>query len=192
MNCLVVDTTSKNLAIALLTDSVRDCYVQEVGKSGHSTILLKAIDTVLEKNKVDISQIDTVGVVVGPGSFTGIRIGVSAMSAIAFANCAKRITVTSFDIIAYNRAKVMAAVDAGHGNLYLAECENGVTLQTNFVVAQQAQALDKTSLAFEPCCEYSQALLGVVEKKLANGEFVSVLEPFYMRKSQAEREKDEV
>ncbi len=192
MNCLVVDTTSKKLAVALILDDVTDCYVQEVGKSGHSTILLKAIDELLAKRGVDISQIDTVGVVVGPGSFTGIRIGVSAMSAIAFANGAKRIKVTSFDVIAYNTDKVTAAVDAGHGNLYVAECENGLIKSTSFVTASEAETLNESSLAFEPSVEYSEALIGVCKRKLANDEYVSVLEPYYMRKSQAEREKDEV
>lgn len=78
----------------------------------------------------------------GPGSFTGIRIGVSAMTALAFATGAKRIAITAFELIAYNRRDCIAGVDAGHGNLYLAECKNGKVVKQSFVENGQSDCLD--------------------------------------------------
>lgn len=187
MNCLAIDTTNTKLTVVVIKGGDTICREMEVGKSGHSRLLMPTVDETLKDSGLSIDDIDVVAAVVGPGSFTGIRIGVSAMTAIAFANHSKRIAVTSFELIAYNCAKVLAAVDAGHGNAYCAECEDGEVKKAYFTsdgLPEEAKTL--------PNCELSQALAGVVRKKAERGEFVDVLAPYYMRKSQAEREKDEI
>ncbi len=190
MNCLAIDTTNTKLTVVLLKDDKIYHREIEVGKSGHSRLLMPTVDEVLEEADADISAVEAVAAVVGPGSFTGIRIGVSAMTAIAFANNAKRISVTSFEVISYNCANVLAAVDAGHGNLYCAECENGEVKSARFISDGENNI---PSLAMtKPVCDNWLALAGVVRKKLENGCFQDILSPFYMRKSQAEREKDEI
>lgn len=205
MNCLAIDTTNSKLTVVLLKDDGVFHREIEVGKSGHSRLLMPTVDEVLKEGKTAVSEIDTVAAVVGPGSFTGIRIGVSAMTAIAFANGAKRIGVTSFELIAYNCASVTAVVDAGHGNAYCAECKDGEVISTKFVSADEFKrsSLDANSAGVKetkspqnvrtaPYCESWKALAGAVRKKIDNGCYQPVLSPHYMRKSQAEREKDEV
>lgn len=187
MNCLAVDTTSTKLTVVVLKDGETFKREIEVGKSGHSRLLMPTVDAVLLESGLSVCDINVVGAVVGPGSFTGIRIGVSAMTAIAFANCAKRVAVTSFDLISYNCANVLAVVDAGHGNAYCAECENGKTVKAYFA----SEGIPKGATV-APRCENWEALAGVVREKAERGEFVDVLAPYYMRKSQAEREKDEI
>jgi len=152
---------------------------------------MPTVDEVLKEADITAQELDAVGAVVGPGSFTGIRIGVSAMTALAFATGAKRISVTSFELIAYNCANVLAVVDAGHGNAYCAECVDGEVIKARFVSADE----DKSRLngaKFAPDCENWKALAEVVKKKIADDCYCDVLVPYYMRKSQAEREKDEV
>lgn len=189
-NILAIDTTTTALNVALIKGDESFAYSKELGKSGHSANLMPIVSQILSDNNVDISDIDTVACVVGPGSFTGIRIGVSAMTAIAFANNAKRIAITAFELIAYNRASVLAGVDAGHGNLYVASCLDGVVQEARFVEAKDASALE--NVVFDCAVPMEKALESVALKKAQNGEYVSVIEPYYMRKSQAEREKDEV
>ncbi|MCM1306284.1 MAG: tRNA (adenosine(37)-N6)-threonylcarbamoyltransferase complex dimerization subunit type 1 TsaB [Bacteroides sp.] len=191
MNCLAIDTTNTKLTVVLLKDDEVFHREIEVGKSGHSRLLMPTVDEVLKESKTSIQEIDSVAAVVGPGSFTGIRIGVSAMTAIAFANDAKRISVTSFELIAYNCANVIAVVDAGHGNAYCAECENGEAVSTRFIGADETKHLPKY-VKTAPDVESWKALAGVVKNKLAKCCFQPVLTPYYMRKSQAEREKDDV
>lgn len=190
MYCLGADTTNGNLTLALVGEKISAGVVINIGKSGHSSVLMPAVDAFLKQNGVSVSDIDAVAVVTGPGSFTGIRIGVAAMTAIAFANNAKRIAVTAFELLAYNRQKATAAVDAGHGNLYIAECDGGRVLYATFAEGDEAnRARANGGLVFEPICSASDALIGVIGQKLARGEYVSAFEPFYMRKSQAERER---
>lgn len=191
MNCLAVDTTNMRLTVVLLKGEERFCRELEVGKSGHSSLLMPTVDEVLKEAELDACNLDAIACVVGPGSFTGIRIGVAAMTAIAYATGAKRIAVTSFELIAYNRRNVVAAVDAGHGNVYAARCENGEVISTEFISAEVGGKC-VAGAEYSPICSYSEALIGVVAAKLKKEEFCDVLAPFYMRKSQAEREKDEV
>ncbi len=189
-NILAIDTTTTALNVALIKGDESFTYSKELGKSGHSANLMPIVSQILSDNNVDIADIDTVACVVGPGSFTGIRIGVSAMTAIAFANNAKRIAINAFELIAYNRASVLAGVDAGHGNLYVASCADGVVQEARFVEAKDASVLE--NVVFDCAMPMEKALEAVALKKTQNSEYVSVIEPYYMRKSQAEREKDEV
>lgn len=192
MNILAIDTTSTGLSIALVKNGEMFSYTKEIGKSGHSATLMPSVKAMLDEHEVDVNDIDVIGVVVGPGSFTGIRIGVSAMTALAFATGAKRIAITAFELIAYNRRDCIAGVDAGHGNLYLAECKNGKVVKQSFVENGQKDCLDAEKIDFKPLASVDETLAKVAIRKANDKEFVSVFEPFYMRKSQAEREKDEV
>ena len=112
------------------------------------------------------------------------------MTAIAFATGAKRVSVTTFELIAHRRGEILAAVDAGHGNTYLAKCENGRVLSASFCEA--GEDIDIKNAEYQPLKSVDETLAEVVAQKAKNGEFVNVFEPFYMKKSQAEREKDEV
>ncbi len=190
MNILAIDTTSAVLSVAAIKNEKIFSREINVGKSGHSAILLPTVDEVLQKSGLKPSELDVVAVAVGPGSFTGIRIGVAAMTAIAYASDAKRIAVNTFELIAYNRARITAAIDAGHGNTYLAECENGRIIRMFF--AKSGENTVPSDAIWSPVTNLTEVLTKVVLNKINAGEYVSVFEPVYMRKSQAERNADEI
>lgn len=189
MKAILIDTTSQDLLVVLVDGERVYSDFRSVGLKGHSTILMPVIDELLRGNSVKIEDIDTVGVVVGPGSFTGIRIGVATATALAFSLNAKRIAVTSFEVLAYSRQKATVAVDAGHGNLYVADCEGGKVQSTRFIDGEEARKIDRSAFEFECAINPAVALERIAKAKAQNGEYVQVFEPYYMRKSQAEREK---
>ncbi|MBQ9276446.1 MAG: tRNA (adenosine(37)-N6)-threonylcarbamoyltransferase complex dimerization subunit type 1 TsaB [Clostridia bacterium] len=191
MKAILIDTTSQNLCLVLIDGEKTFASEHEVGKSGHSKVLMPYLDELLSHANVKVDELDTIGVVVGPGSFTGIRIGVATATALAFSLNAKRIAITSFELLAYSRKKASLAVDAGHGNLYVAECENGKVVSTDFIDGDVAKTVNRKKFEFEPAKKYSlSAVLALVAKEKAEkAEYVQVFEPYYMRKSQAEREK---
>lgn len=189
MKAILIDTTTSKLCVALVDGERTFSSLTEVGKSGHAAVLMPVIDALLAGNNVNIDDVDTIGVVVGPGSFTGIRIGVATATALAFSLNAKRIAVTSFELLAYSRQKAAVAVDAGHGNLYVANCENGEIKSTDFIDGEAAKAVDRNTFEFETAGDFVETLVAVAKDKAQKGEYVSVFEPYYMRKSQAEREK---
>lgn len=189
MNILFIDTSSMILTVGTVRGAKVISRSVDAGQKGHTGILLSVIDDVLKKSALDVNDVEAVALVVGPGSFTGIRIGAATATAIAQAVGAKRISVTAFDVLAYNRADVSVAVEAGHGNLYTAKCSGGKTVSTEFVQAQDAKV---ENYVFKPASDPADVLAAIAREKAEKGEFVSVFEPYYMRKSQAERNRDEI
>ncbi len=84
MNILAVDTAGKTLGVALLQDDrlLYECYL-DAGMT-HSETLMPMIDTCLKLCGLTCGDIDLFGVNAGPGSFTGLRIGLAAVKGLAF------------------------------------------------------------------------------------------------------------
>ena len=78
MNILGLDTTGNTLSVAVNRDGklVSEIYIDNGLK--HSTTLMPAVHSALEAAEIKIGEIDVFAVAAGPGSFTGIRIGVAA------------------------------------------------------------------------------------------------------------------
>ena len=83
MMILAMDTTGPSLSVASARDGkiVYECF-QSTGRT-HSERLLPMIDAALQAQGVEAAQLDMLAVTVGPGSFTGVRIGVSAVKGMA-------------------------------------------------------------------------------------------------------------
>ena len=189
MKILAVDTTSTIFTAVLIDGDKTISTSFEVGKSGHSSLILPTVSELMDMGDTKPQDLDAVAVVVGPGSFTGIRIGVSAMTAIAFGTGAKRIAVNSFELLAYNRENAICAIDAGHGHTYVAKVVNGVIVSTEFVEEKDKNTLPE-DIVTTTNCSATETLDKVVRRKWDNGDLVNVFEPFYMRKSQAERNNE--
>lgn len=97
---LAVDTTTSSGSAALLED--RRLVGEVAGESGttHSARLLGAVDLLLRTGGVAVTDIDAFAVAAGPGSFTGIRIGLSTVKALAFASGKPVVPVSSLKALA--------------------------------------------------------------------------------------------
>ena len=191
MNILYFDTSQNVLITGVLKGAENFPRSLDAGKNGHTRLLMGEIDAALAASGLDVGELDAVAAVTGPGSFTGIRIGAATASALCRGTGAKKIAVTEFEVIAYDRGKVVAAVEAGRGNLYVAECDGGEVKRTYFLPSEERGAAKET-FVFAPVSERAATLARIAARKAEKGEFASAFEPFYMRKSQAERTKDEV
>ncbi len=121
MKILCIDTSSEVCSVALLEDDkLIDINEVDNGKT-HSETLMVLVDELLKRNNVDISDINLFGCDVGPGSFTGIRIGVSVIKAMAEVLNAKVASVTSLEVLARNaEGHVIASlIDARNNQVYL-------------------------------------------------------------------------
>lgn len=102
MRLLAIDAATKGLGIAVVDDDKLLATASlNVGKT-HSQRLLPLIDDLMREGGLDINDIDLVAVTVGPGSFTGLRIGISTAKAIAYALKTKIIGVKTIDALAHN------------------------------------------------------------------------------------------
>lgn len=80
---LILDTSTENLVVILEENGEIDTSNCSVHIK-HQEFLLPEIEKILEKNKVQLKDIDTIGVVVGPGSFTGVRLAVATAKAFCY------------------------------------------------------------------------------------------------------------
>lgn len=185
MKALMCDSSRNELLVVLSVDD--KLYTKSVeGKKGHSSLIMKLVDSLFKEAKISPSDIDVFSVCVGPGSFTGIRIGVSVFNALAYATGAKRIEINSFELLSYGISDGVFAIDAGNGNLYVCNKVNG-KYELSFLESGKPIAYEFT----KNDVDYAAAFKNLVEKKFADGEFVSSFKPLYLRKSQAERNFDE-
>jgi tRNA threonylcarbamoyl adenosine modification protein YeaZ len=95
MNYLAFDTSGTFLTVVAKGKEIVVSHISECTRS-HSIILMEEIEKSLEKAGVSVNEIDVFGCCIGPGSFTGIRIGVSTAKAFAYALSKKVLPVTSF------------------------------------------------------------------------------------------------
>lgn len=84
MNILAVDTAGKTAGVALLQDDRLLYEVYLDGGMTHSETLMPMIDTCLKMCGLTCADIDLYAVNAGPGSFTGLRIGLAAVKGLAF------------------------------------------------------------------------------------------------------------
>lgn len=97
---LAIDTAAPRLNLALaLADGRVDTLVEDVAK-GHAEILFDRIATLLTRNRLDYAGIERIAVTTGPGSFTGLRIGLSAARGLALARQINVLGVPSLFAIA--------------------------------------------------------------------------------------------
>ena len=124
MRILAVDTCAKSCSVAV-TDS--GCLAGEVFtrlRQTHSRHLMRMVDMTLEISGMTMKEIDAFAVTRGPGSFTGLRIGISAVKGMALAGRKPMIGVSSLQSLAWPMAApgglVCAILDAGKGEVYSA------------------------------------------------------------------------
>jgi tRNA threonylcarbamoyladenosine biosynthesis protein TsaB len=88
----------------------------------HSATLMPAVDSVLRSAKTALSDIDLMAVVIGPGSFTGLRIGLATVKAFAAVRGAGVVPVPSLEVLAaafpFARQLVAPLIDARRGEVY--------------------------------------------------------------------------
>ena len=85
MYTLFIDTHDKNVLIILYKDGKIFNKINLETKNKHSEVAMPTIDNILKESNVDVSELNSIIVVNGPGSFTGVRIAVTIAKTIAYA-----------------------------------------------------------------------------------------------------------
>ncbi|TFG92965.1 MAG: tRNA (adenosine(37)-N6)-threonylcarbamoyltransferase complex dimerization subunit type 1 TsaB, partial [Syntrophobacterales bacterium] len=126
MITLAVDTSVTTTSVALLEeDDVQAELFLQTGRN-HAEVLLPAIERLLASVGIEKSQIDLFAITVGPGSFTGLRVGVSTVKGLAFVLQKPVVSVCTLDALVMNvphpdaRVTICPMVDAGRGEVYTA------------------------------------------------------------------------
>lgn len=125
MIILAIDTSANLCAASIHADVELGRSVRDLGK-GHAEHLMAVIDESLAAAGKTYADLDRLAVSVGPGSFTGIRVGVSAVRGLALALKIPAIGVTTLEALAFEARQanagrnVLAALDGGRGEIHAA------------------------------------------------------------------------
>lgn len=121
MKILAVDTSSAICSVAILEDDkLIDINELDDGKT-HSENLMPLLDELLKRNSENIKDIEMIACTVGPGSFTGIRIGVATIKPIAEVLNIKVASVMSLEALARNvenKETIVSLIDARNNQVY--------------------------------------------------------------------------
>ena len=122
MKILALETSAKAVSAAVSEDGKILCSgYQDTGLT-HSRTLMPIVEGILKNTELTLADMDAIAVAVGPGSFTGIRIGVAAAKGLCFAAEKPAIAVSTLAAMARNVAfcdgLVVCAMDARRAQVY--------------------------------------------------------------------------
>ena len=222
MKILAIDSTANTSTVALLEDETLIALYTVNTKNTHSETLLPMVKSMLDSCRVTVDDVDALAVANGPGSFTGVRIGVATVKGLAFGKNKKCVAVSTTEALCQNLEGfdgiVCPIMNARRGQVYTCIYKNG-----NPLIDESCMMLDELIPILEAYGEkiyftgdgyelivdreiknkcqtpellrYSNAFsVGkAAYKKIQNGEYTtdSELRVNYLRKPQAEREREE-
>ena len=127
MLILALESSAKAASAALCRDGVLIAQSQQCSGLTHSCTLLPMAEQMLKDTNIALSDVDAIAVARGPGSFTGIRIGVSTAKGLAWGAQKPAIGVSTLEAMAQNAAHIdgliVGAMDARRSQVYNAVFE---------------------------------------------------------------------
>lgn len=230
MKIMAIDTTSNVATVAIIEDSKLIGEFILNHKKTHSQKIMPMIEELMKSAELDINDIDIFAAANGPGSFTGLRIGVATIKALAHATKRRVVGVSTLESLAYNlpycKYIICPIMDARRNQVYngvyewddnvlkvihtdraidIAQClddlkshnkkvvflGDGVDVHREYIKERMGE--DAIFANSNVNAQRASSVAQCAYEKAQKGEDVSFLDlaPFYLRKSQAEREYDE-
>ncbi len=190
MNYLAINTSQSSLTViakkgkTLCVSEVEDAAAQ------HSVRLMPEIDAMLKEANLTLAECDFLACVVGPGSFTGVRIGISAVKGLCLAAGKPALAVTSLDVLAYAErgGARLALVDAGNGFSYACgyDADNNIEYAPARIPAEEVARLESCGYRAVREGDAAKGLQAAVEAKCNEIAPASALKALYLRRSAAE------
>lgn len=208
MKVLGVDTSNKVASVAVFEDNMKLGEQFSDDQKTHSEKVLPLIDNLLHELNITINEIDQFVVCIGPGSFTGIRIGVALVKGLAEGLNKPVIGVTALEgLLTTTKGNVCAIIDAKHENVYAqyrvndtyseAKCININDLLEELSGHDMTFLGDATPIYSELLGSYKtnkniliQRASDLIEYAIKNNlsaKDVIEINPIYLRKAQPER-----
>lgn len=202
MKILAIDTSSKNATVAITENEDKIIELNNNDEKTHSQKLMKMIDEAFKKTNLLLDNIDLIVCCLGPGSFTGVRIGIATAKAFADSKDIPVVGVNSLETLAYSlneEGDICSLIDADHGNMYAGFFK--IKKNKNDELETEKEDLsflnyedEKNSFSkFKIVNSSDDISLGITLAKLGynkykKGEYgnSNILSPVYLRKSQAE------
>lgn len=202
MKILCIDTSSSDTLLGLYEDE-RVVLGEKISSSDHAVRLLVSLEQMLQKTGMQLKDIDVFAVVLGPGSFTGLRIGLSTVKGFAYALSKPAVGINALDALAHSASlekdvTVYPVIHSRKGKAFTAGYKKtGATMaqvqaatevdptvffenKKNYVLL--GSALEKqpelfTALTFDPCASNHashEVLCRLAFEKISRKDFVDI------------------
>lgn len=196
-NFLAIDTAGEHMTVIACKGGQPSVVYEPHCGMNHSVALMNAVDAALSRAGMTAADCDAVCAVVGPGSFTGIRIGIAAAKGFCAAADKPALGITTFETLAYNaESDALAVVPAGRGGYYVCGFSRGKVVLPPQVadgerLAELAKSFELVSAAALPLQHrIADPSAGLLARALAaRAEECGPLQALYIRRSQAEEER---
>lgn len=225
MLVLAIDTATKIGSVALYDDKIG--VIGEINlyvKVNHSNVIMNAVDSLFKLSGLTIKDVDKIAVTIGPGSFTGIRIGTAIAKGLAYSLKKPIVGVNELDVLAQmgeNREDIIVPlIDARKERVYFSKYRyvdnillreeeykdgelreiladlkgkkvtfigDGATVNEKLI----NEILEKDYTTFSKANSIPRAGVAAQISLHLPDDNLYTLEPLYVNKSQAEREKEE-
>ena len=174
MRILALETSAKSVSVAVTENGTLLAQAYQDRGLTHSVTLMPLLDGMLKTAGLTLDDMDIIAVAQGPGSFTGIRIGVSAAKGLAWAKALPCCGVSTLEAMAYGvtdfEGVVVGAMDARRQQVYnaLFRTENGCVTR---LCADRAVAMELVA----------EELAAIPEPKLIVGDGAALLYDFLQK-----------
>ena len=188
MYSLIIDSATKVLYIALVCDNkiVKEVYMK--GEHDHAKNIVYLVDEALKTAKIEVDQLSKIIVGIGPGSYTGVRMGVTVSKMMASFKNVPLYKISTLKLIASgNKGIVLSMVDARHNQSF------ATIIDTNKDKYVLDEGMYDNNTLLESNYEFvSNESEFIVDPfyVISNSELVSnpdLLVPNYLRDTEAER-----
>lgn len=149
---LGIDTSSVELGIGLIEKNQNIAGFSRYVRNSHAELIADGIDFILKTGKITPSDIQKIAIAVGPGSFTGLRIGIAFIKGFCLKRDIKVLPVSSLESVAIGsnikHHPIVVAIDARRDNVFWAKFradENGVVRETEDSLIPVKEFPDKIS-----------------------------------------------
>lgn len=139
MIILAIDTSSTTVSACLITEDkiLSEIYLNQ--KNNHSETIMPIIDNLLKMCDMQLDDVDYLACSNGPGSFTGLRVGISTIKGIAFALNKKIIAISTLEVLAYNifstNNVVVPMIDAKSNSIFTGVYKNGKSILADNIMS---------------------------------------------------------
>jgi tRNA threonylcarbamoyl adenosine modification protein YeaZ len=185
---LAIDASTDNASLALVQDSKLLAEADWRCEQNHSVELLPHLAHLLDEAKADVKSISAVIVARGPGSFNGLRVGISTAKGLAFSLGIPIIGISSLEVVAYGHAEtglpVCPVFNAGRGEvaaaIYQHKDSNWSRLVAEHITTVDALCSGITGKTIF-CGEFASQVAGELKKKLEEKAVIAATEPHRAR-----------
>lgn len=186
---LIIDTSRAGIGLALGTVDNKKTIISEYistsseSSSGKQSVELPtAVEKFLEKQSLNFSNLNSIGVVVGPGSFTGIRLGIAYAKGLAIGLKIPVLPINTFEIYLEEYPDAFVAIDTGRGDLFVSA--HNIDPCTMIIDEVETRQMDYPKTVGHKPYDLRNTL-PVIQRKLESKKFEPVI-PMYLRPSYAE------